>query len=135
MGRTASGVRGIRLKKDDVVVGMDAVVQDKKVQSAFELLTVMKNGYGKRTSLTQYKRQGRGGSGIRTAHVTQKTGRIVSALVINAKDVTDMLVVSDRGQIIRLPVKSVSVLGRDTQGVRVMRFREDGDGVSSVTMI
>jgi len=135
MGRTAAGVRGIRLKNRDRVVGMDVVKPDDGKKSGFELLVVTEHGFGKRTGLEQYKTQGRGGSGIKTAHVTDKTGKIVMAIVINAKEERDLLAVSDKGQIIRLATQSISVLGRDTQGVRIMRFKEEKDGVASVTLV
>jgi DNA gyrase subunit A len=135
MGRSAAGVRGIRLKGKDRVVGMDVVNPDDAKKGRFDLLVVTEHGFGKRTNMTQYKTQGRGGSGIKTARTTDKTGPIVMAMIINAKEERDLLVVSDQGQIIRLPIASVSTLGRDTQGVRIMRFKEDGDGISSVTVV
>ena len=135
MGRAASGVRGIRLKNRDSVVGMDVIAPDMAKGGKFELLVVMDKGYGKRTNLTNYKVQGRGGSGIKTAKVTDKTGKIVMAMVVNAKEERDLLAVSDNGQVIRVPVGSISVLGRDTQGVRIMRFKEEKDGIASVTLV
>jgi len=135
MGRAAAGVRGIRLKNRDAVVGMDVINPDAAKTSKYDLLVVLDNGFGKRSGIGNYKIQGRGGSGIKTAKVTDKTGKIVSAFVINTKEERDLLVVSDQGQIIRLPIASVPVLGRDTQGVRVMRFKEDKDGVASVTLV
>jgi DNA gyrase subunit A len=135
MGRGAAGVRGIRLKGKDKVVGMDIVPADDATKSGLELLVVTDHGYGKRTSLEQYKTQGRGGSGIRTAHVTEKTGKIVMAMVINAKEDRDLLAISDQGQVIRVPLGSISQLGRDTQGVRIMKFKEEKDGIASVTLV
>ncbi len=135
MGRSAAGVRGIRLKGKDRVVGMDVIDPTAAKKVNFDLLVVMQNGYGKRTDIAQYKTQGRGGSGIRTAHVTEKTGQIVMAMIINAKEERDLLVVSDQGQIIRLPIASVNALGRDTQGVRIMRFKEEKDGIASVAVV
>ena len=135
MGRTAGGVRGIRLKGKDRVVGMDIVAADDAKKSGFELLVVMDRGYGKRTDLEQYKTQGRGGSGIKTAHVTDKTGKIVMAMVTNAKEERDLLAISEKGQVIRVPLKSISILGRDTQGVRIMKFKEEKDGIASVTLV
>ncbi|MDP2656545.1 MAG: DNA gyrase subunit A [bacterium] len=137
MGRVASGVRGIRLKKDDKVIGMAIVAVNAKNA---ELLIVMGHGYGKRTSVKAYKTQGRGGSGIKTAHVTTKTGKIVMAQVVDLTDLPegengDLLVISSNGQVIRLSIKSVSLLGRDTQGVRLMRFKEGDDKVASVTLV
>lgn len=131
MGRNASGVRGIRLKKDDVVVGMDIIG---KTEGENQVLVVMENGYGKRTPVKEYRLQGRGGSGIKTANITDKTGKIVVAFVSEPLE-KDLIVMSAHGQVIRLPLKSVSVLGRSTQGVRLMRFKEEKDKVASVTFV
>lgn len=130
MGRTAAGVRGIKLKGEDHVVGMDIVTADDK-----QLLVVMKNGYGKRTELKEYKVQGRGGSGIKTANITSKTGEITSAYIVEDKDERDLFVVSEAGQVIRTSLKTVSKLGRATQGVKVMSFKKAGDKVASVTLV
>lgn len=135
MGRVASGVRGIRLKGQDQVVGMGAVPAGTKKSGLIELLVLMSHGYGKRTDLTEYKVQGRGGSGIKTANITKKTGAIVSAHVVDAKDSRDLFVVSSAGQVVRSVLSSVPSLGRATQGVRVMRFKKDDDTVASVTLI
>lgn len=134
MGRNAAGVRGIRLKKDDKVVGMDII--DQALISLGQLLVVMSNGYGKRTSLKQYKIQSRGGSGVKTAKVTKKTGNIISAMVVNSKVLEeDLIIISDKGQVIRLPIKTISVTGRATQGVRLMKFKEAQDSVASATFV
>ena len=91
----------------------------------------MDNGYGKRTEVSQYKVQGRGGSGIKAAKITSKTGSIVMASVIeDVTDEEDLIVISRKGQVIRTAVKSISLLGRATQGVRIMRL-EEGDKVAS----
>ncbi len=135
MGRNAAGVRGMRLKAADEIAGMD-LVHEGKAETGEQVLVVMANGYGKRTPLKQYKVQGRAGSGIRTAKITEKTGKTVAAFIVNARlEQNDIIVISGKGQVIRLPLKSVSVLGRDTQGVRVMRFSETNDKVASVTFI
>ncbi len=135
MGRGAAGVFGIKLKKSDRVVGM-GVVADGKVKG-YEVLSVMANGYGKRTDLKEYKVQGRGGSGIKTAKITTKTGRLTNAFVVSAEKMQemDLVIISAKGQVIRLPYKSVSESGRDTQGVRLMRFKESDDEVAAVTWI
>ncbi|PIS05313.1 MAG: DNA gyrase subunit A [Candidatus Buchananbacteria bacterium CG10_big_fil_rev_8_21_14_0_10_42_9] len=134
MGRNAAGVKSIRLKADDEVVGMDVVSDALKKDG--QLLVVMSNGFGKRTGISQYKVQGRGGSGVKTASVTAKTGEIVYATVVNAKsDEGDIIIISNKGQVIRLPLKSVNILGRATQGVRLMRFKAAGDKVASVSFI
>ncbi len=135
MGRSASGVRGIRLKGDDKVVGMD--VFDPKDDST-ELMVVMENGYGKRSGIKEYKVQSRGGSGIKTANLTAKTGDVVGGRIIS-KDVmeknSDLMAISTKGQTIRLPLKSISKLGRATQGVRIMSFKESGDKVARTTLV
>ncbi len=134
MGRSAAGVRGIRIKSDDFLVGMDVV--DKKLLKDGQLLIVTELGFGKRTELTNYKLQGRGGSGIKTANISAKTGQLVKAFVINGKAAEgDMIIISTKGQVIRLPLKSVSELGRATQGVRLMRFKAAGDKVASITFL
>ncbi|MBT4349858.1 DNA gyrase subunit A [bacterium] len=135
MGRSASGVHGIRLKTDDEIIGMD-LIPDGKIGKEEQLLVVMANGYGKRTSLKEYKVQGRGGSGIKTAQVTAKTGSISSARIVSSRiEDEDLIIISKQGQVIRLPIKSVNILGRATQGVRLMRFKDPEDHVSSVTFI
>lgn len=135
MGRAAAGVFGIRLKRDDKVIGM-GVVSEGKVRG-YQVLSVMANGYGKRTDLSHYKVQGRGGSGIKTTKVTTKTGGLTNAFVVNKEKMIgrDLIIISAKGQVIRLPFASVSELGRDTQGVRLMRFKEAGDEVVGVTWI
>ena len=134
MGRAAAGVRGIRLKGTDQIVGMDVV--DPTLAKIGQLLIVMANGYGKRSGLTNYKVQGRGGSGIKTAKITAKTGQIVGAFIVNAKVAEeDLMIISAKGQVIRLPLKAVNILGRATQGVRLMKFKESGDKVASVAFV
>jgi len=132
MGRTATGVRGIKLRTGDTVVGMDAVFKNQKGN---QLLIIMENGYGKRSDLKSYKIQNRGGSGIKTANVTPKTGKIIGASIINVDEIEeDLILSSEKGQIIRIPLKSVSSLGRATQGVRVMK-PQAGDKVSAITVL
>lgn len=132
MGRAAAGVRGIKLKGDDKVVGMDVVLKNQKGN---QLLVISENGYGKRSDLKSYKVQNRGGSGIKTASVTAKTGKLIGAQVVNLDAIEeDVIVTSEKGQIIRIPLKEISVLGRATQGVRVMRPAQ-GDKVSAITVL
>ncbi len=136
MGRTAAGVRGIKLKNaQDYVVGMDIINPVLADKGDLELFTITENGLGKRTSLTEYKQQGRGGSGVRTAKVTDKTGGVVGAFISHKDSESDLILISKKGIVIRMPFKSVPSLGRDTQGVRVMRFKEAGDLVSSVAFV
>jgi len=96
----------------------------------------MDNGFGKRTKLTEYKSQGRGGSGVKTAHVTAKTGAIASAMIVDSKrEKEDLIIISSKGQVIRLPLGTVNVTGRATQGVRLMRFKDPKDSVANVILI
>ena len=128
MGRGAAGVKGLRLKGGDEVIGMDVI---SKKEGKQYLLIVMENGYGKRTEISQYKTQGRGGSGVKAAKITGKTGPIVMSCIIEGTaDEEDLIVISQQGQVIRTSVKSISVLGRATQGVRIMRL-EEKDKVAS----
>ncbi|MFA5359602.1 MAG: DNA gyrase subunit A [Patescibacteria group bacterium] len=138
MGRNAAGVRGIRLKKkDDTVVGMGVIKNDKEKMKKYQLLAISENGFGKRTPIGLYKLQGRGGSGIKTAKVTSKTGKLINAFIVNAETMADkdLIIISEKGQVIRLTFKTVSQLGRDTQGVRLMRFKESSDKVACVTWV
>ncbi len=135
MGRTASGVRAIKLKSNDVVVGMDVVSSDLVKKKVLELLVISEKGLGKRTSITEYKVQGRGGSGIKTMAITDKTGRIMSARVVNNTETQDLMIISVKGQVIRTPIKTISTLGRATQGVRIMRFKQEGDKVASLALL
>ncbi|MFA4954319.1 MAG: DNA gyrase subunit A [Patescibacteria group bacterium] len=135
MGRNASGVRGVNLKKNDLVVGMDVVIPSLVKKGHLDLFTIAENGLGKRTNLSEYKVQKRGGSGIRTMKVTAKTGGVIGAYVSSKDEERDIMLMSKKGIVIRVPFKTVPILGRDTQGVRIMRFKEDGDLVSSVTFI
>lgn len=139
IGRPAAGVRGIKLGKNDQVVGMDIISLKSKGQN-LKLLIVTENGFGKLTLLKSYRLQSRGGSGIKTANVTKKTGQIVSAFAVDPKNLPenikgDLIIISEKGQVIRLPLKSIPTLGRVTQGVRLMRFKEKDDKVASVTLV
>ena len=98
-------------------------------------MVVSENGLGKRTHIAEYKVQGRGGSGIKTMSVTPKTGKIISMSVINNTEECDLMAISVKGQVIRTPLNTVSTLGRATQGVRIMRFKEEGDKVASTTLL
>jgi len=130
MGRTAAGVTGIRLKKDDELIGMDVIKTQKiKEKTQSYLMVVSENGYGKRTDLKEYRLQTRGGSGIKTANITSKTGDLVVSKVLFGGE-EDLIVISQKGQIIRTPINSISIISRSTQGVRIMRL-EKGDKVAS----
>jgi len=136
MGRQAAGVRGIKLSKaGDAVIGMDVVNMSIAKKGLLEMFVITENGMGKKTNLTEYNPQGRGGSGVRTAKVTDKTGSVVGAFISNKDDEQDIVMISQKGIVIRMPFKSVPSLGRDTQGVRLMRFKESNDLVSTVTFV
>lgn len=129
MGRSASGVRGIKLKGDDQVVSMEIFPEIMKDEKIF---TISENGHGKMTAVKDFTLQNRGGSGIIIAKVTPKTGPITVAKVINDKS-NDVLITSNSGQVIRIPIKSVPTLNRNTQGVILMRLNS-GDKVSTATV-
>jgi DNA gyrase subunit A len=133
MGRTAAGVKGMRLKKDDHLMSMD-LISHKDNMDNLQILVVTENGLGKKTDLKFYKKQHRGGSGIKTLKVTPKTGRIVSLHVINKAEEHDLIVISKLGQTLRTPLGKISTLGRATQGVRVMTL-DSGDKVATTTLI
>ncbi len=140
MGRSAAGVRGMKLRLNDEVMTMDVinpepkVVGDKRKREVEpDLMVVLENGLGKRTAVSNFHLQSRGGVGIRAAKVTEKTGKVVKA-VVSSGEVGDIILVSTQGQIIRLPLKSVKRLGRDTQGVTLMRL-SGNDAVASVSLI
>ena len=127
MGRTAMGVRGIKLGKGDVVISAEIV--SNSLNNA-TLMVISENGYGKCTDIDEYKIQNRGGSGIKTAKVTVKTGSIISAKVF-ASEESELVAISKKSQVIRVDAKEIPVLGRQTQGVRIMKLRE-GDRIASL---
>ena len=131
MGRSAAGVMGIKLAKDDEVVSMETIGKD-KAKDAY-LLVVSENGYGKRTTITSYRRQKRGGTGIKTTQVTAKTGNLVSALTLVGKE-EYLMVISQKAQVIMIEIGGISRLGRSTQGVRIIRLDKD-DKVASIACV
>ena len=126
MGRTAVGVRGIRLREGDYVIGAARADAGKTV------LSITENGYGKRTPIEEYRITNRGGMGIRNYMVTDKTGPVVGMKVVDGTE--DLLLVTAAGILIRTPVENIRVAGRATQGVIVMRFKEEGDRVISLAL-
>ncbi|MFA7285491.1 MAG: DNA gyrase subunit A [Candidatus Paceibacterota bacterium] len=129
MGRTAGGVRGIKLDSKDEVISVDVI--KKEVGDKGFLMVMSANGLGKKTSLSEYKVQNRGGSGIKTAKVTPKTGKLIVAKVLSG-DEEELIAMSKKGQVIRTALKDIPSLGRQTQGVTIMRLRA-GDGIASLT--
>ena len=124
MGRTAQGVIGIKLGDGDKVIGMESIIEGANAT----LLAITEHGFGKRTDLDEYRVQNRGGRGVITYKVTQKTGKLVGIRVTD--DSNDIMMITDTGTIIRISVKDVSVLGRSTQGVTLMRTNDGGKVVS-----
>mgnify|MGYP005756281651 FL=1 len=128
VGRSAQGVIGIRLDDNDDVIGMESIVGGSKST----LLAITENGFGKRTDLEEYRVQNRGGKGVITYKVTPKTGNIVGIRIANSDD--DVMMITDTGTIIRLKVEEISILGRATQGVTLMRTNDGGKVVSIETI-
>lgn len=133
MGRTAAGVGGMRVKKDDNIISMDVIRKNLDVKNQ-EVLVVTEFGLGKKTPLADYKIQKRSGSGIKTVKISPKTGKIVAMYILDAKEEHDLVIISRQGQTIRTSLNAISTLGRATQGVRVMKL-DAGDSVASATII
>ncbi|TSC59732.1 MAG: DNA gyrase subunit A [Parcubacteria group bacterium LiPW_15] len=131
MGRTAAGVRAIKLKKDDSVAGFDIInkgVDAKKTN----VLVLMANGFGKQTTLSEYKVQNRGGSGIKTANITAKTGKLIASRIVYEEE--DLFALSQKGQVIRTELSGVRKTGRSAQGVRVMDLKS-GDKLAAIAIL
>lgn len=128
MGRVSRGVRGIRLRTDDQVIGMDIVEKDSSI------FVISEYGYGKRTRIAQFTTHKRGGVGIRSAIVNKKTGDLVGVKTLSGQDGQEVIIISQNGQTIRLGLKDIPALGRATQGVRIMRLN-DGDKVVSLALV
>ena len=124
IGRTAQGVIGIRIDEDDEVIGMESVIRGGKAT----LLAITENGFGKRTETDEYRVQARGGRGVITYKITPKTGKLVGVKVVNGDE--DVMLITDKGTIIRMKVEEISILGRSTQGVTLMRTTDGGKVVS-----
>lgn len=127
MGRTARGVRGMRLRPNDVVVGMDIVEEESNI------FVISEKGYGKRTKISQFSPHKRGGVGIRSAVVNAKTGNLISVKSLT-DETPEVIIISNNGQTIRLGLKDIPSLGRTTQGVRIMRLSEN-DSVASIALV
>ena len=126
MGRTAAGVRGINLEDGEIAVGMEMVTMDQ------EILVVTENGFGKRTSIQEYRKTNRGGKGVKTLTITEKNGTLVAMKAVNGDE--DLLIVTNKGVIIRTPISQISQTGRATQGVKLIRLTDD-QSVSSVAVV
>ena len=130
MGRTASGVRGISLgSEEDTVIGMIVLEPDNPDQ---HVLVVSQKGYGKRSQTEDYRLTNRGGKGVKTINITEKTGHLVALKAVTDKN--DLMIITQSGTVIRIPVESIRVMGRATQGVRIINLRES-DSIGSVTNV
>ena len=129
MGRAAGGVRAMKLGKGDSIIGVDRIAKGDDSQS---FLVMGSNGLGKKTKVTEYKTQKRGGSGIKTAKVTPKTGKLIVAKIVG--DESEIIAVSQKGQVIRVGLASIPTSGRQTQGVHIMKLRP-GDSIASITCL
>jgi len=129
MGRNAAGVRGIRISlAEDEVVGMICIPKEKKM----EVLVVSENGYGKRSDIEDYRVTNRGGKGVKTLNVTEKTGKLIAIKGVTDSD--DLMIINKSGIIIRMAVSELRVMGRATQGVRLIKINE-GDAIAAVTKV
>ncbi len=126
MGRGATGVKGITLEKGDEVIGLEVAME------IGDLLTVTENGYGKRTPITEYRLIRRGGKGVINIQTTERNGNVVGIKTVMEKD--EIMCISEKGVIIRMPVTDISKIGRNTQGVRIMKMRE-GDRVTTLARV
>ncbi|MDO8574790.1 MAG: DNA gyrase subunit A [bacterium] len=133
LGRATAGMHGIRLHASDEVIAMDVISAAATKDPNTKFLVIMENGFGKKTFIKFYKKQNRAGSGVKTAKITPKTGKIVSAFVLTP-DVKEMIAISKKGVVIRTDIESISTVSRVTQGVRIMRV-EPGDKVVSATLL
>ncbi|MEK7635835.1 MAG: DNA gyrase subunit A [Patescibacteria group bacterium] len=134
IGRTAAGVKAIKLKSSDFIAGIDIIklTDDKRQMTNDKLLVVTENGFAKQTPLKEYKTQSRGGSGIKTAKINAKTGKMIAAQIIT--DEEELLALSSKGQIIKTAIKSVRTAGRATSGVRIMKLKENDKIVGIVIL-
>ena len=132
LGRTASGVRGINIEDDDEVVGMITYDPAAEDASAHTILVVSENGYGKRTDFDEYRKTNRGGKGVKTLQITEKTGSLVA--IKNVTDENDLMIINRSGLTIRMAVSGIKVAGRATQGVKLINIK-DGDSIAAVSVV
>ncbi|MBR5835819.1 MAG: DNA gyrase subunit A [Bacteroidales bacterium] len=132
LGRTASGVRGINIDEDDEVVGMVVYDPNAEDASAHSVLVVSEHGYGKRSDFDEYRKTNRGGKGVKTLNITEKTGDLVA--LKNVTDENDLMIINKSGLTIRMAVSGIKVAGRATQGVRLINIK-DGDAIAAVSVV
>ncbi len=132
LGRTASGVRGINIEDDDEVIGMIAYDPTAEDAAAHTILVVSEHGYGKRSGFDEYRKTNRGGKGVKTLNITEKTGALVA--MKNVTDVNDLMIINRSGLTIRMAVSDIKVAGRATQGVRLINIK-DGDSIAAISAV
>lgn len=132
LGRTASGVRGINIEDDDEVIGMIAYDPSAEDAAAHSILVVSEHGYGKRSDFEEYRKTSRGGKGVKTLNITEKTGALVA--MKNVTDINDLMIINRSGLTIRMAVSDIKVAGRATQGVRLINIK-DGDSIAAVSAV
>ena len=128
MGRTASGVKGMDLADDEEIVGASLIYDNEND----EILAITAKGYGKRSLVTEYRTQSRGGKGVKTVNVTEKNGNLKTLMTVN--DECDLIITTNKGVVIRISATQISQTGRNTQGVKLIRLRED-QFVSTITYV
>ena len=132
LGRTASGVRGINIEATDEVIGMIAFDPNAEDKDRHTVLVVSENGYGKRTDVDEYRITSRGGKGVKTLNITEKTGKLVA--IKNVVDDNDLMIINQSGLTIRMDIADIRVAGRATQGVRLINIKE-GDTIAAVSVV
>ena len=132
LGRTASGVRGINIDEDDEVIGMITYDPTAEDSGSHSILVVSEHGYGKRTDFEEYRKTNRGGKGVKTLNITEKTGALVA--IKNVTDENDLMIINRSGLTIRMAVSGIKVAGRATQGVRLINIKE-GDSIAAVSAV
>jgi len=131
MGRSASGVIGIKLSEDDNVVSL-ITVNTKEAKTKKQIFVISENGFGKRTNLKEYRKQKRGGHGIKTMKITTKTGNLIKSCLIEEQE--SLIAISQKGQILKAPLKGIALLRRSTQGVRIMKLDKE-DKIAGITLL
>ncbi len=131
IGRSASGVIGIKLSNNDKVISL-IVIKTKEEKTKKQILVISENGFGKRTNLKEYRKQKRGGHGIKTMKITTKTGNLIKSCLVKGEK--SLIAVSQKGQILKAPLKGISILRRSTQGVKIMRL-DQGDKIAAITLL
>ena len=132
IGRNSTGVRGINLDEGDFVVGMVCIEPEEQAVKPLDILVVSENGFGKRSGLEEYRKTNRGGKGVKTIAITEKTGKLIALKAVS--DDNDLMIINKSGVTIRMPADSIRVAGRATQGVKLISIRE-GDSIAAVCVV